>query len=131
MKNSTNNAEEGIHFSQIMRDCIFRDFDEIEDIGGKVGMSTTEIAIDDLNKAKLILCNPQMLTPEMCIRIGQAITSAITLLKEQETVVRCKNCKFRDPEDRKCDSGHGIVWNMPRPDDWFCADGEQKDSDNK
>jgi hypothetical protein len=31
-----------------------------------------------------MLCNPQMLTPEMCVRIGQAITSAIDLLKEQE-----------------------------------------------
>ena len=43
-----------------------------------------EKAIENLNTAKLILCNQKMLTPEMCIRIGQAITSAIALLKEQQ-----------------------------------------------
>ena len=51
-------------------------------------MSSTEKVIENLDIAKLILCNPQMLTPEMCIRIGQAITSAIALLKEQEAVVK-------------------------------------------
>ena len=47
-------------------------------------MSETEKAIRNLNTAKLILCYPQMLTPEMCIRIGQVVTDAIELLKEQE-----------------------------------------------
>ena len=49
-------------------------------------MTDREKAINDLNTSKLILCNPQMLTPEMCVKIGQAITSAIALLKEQEAV---------------------------------------------
>ena len=64
------------------------------------------------------------------------------LLKEQEkqrffvdedgkitplpVVVRCKDCKHRDPEDKKCDCGHDIHWQLPRQDDWFCADGERK-----
>ena len=51
-------------------------------------MSSTEKVIENLDIAKLILCNPQMLTPEMCIRIGEAITSPIALLKEQEAVVK-------------------------------------------
>ena len=46
------------------------------------------------------------------------------LLKE---VVRCKDCKHRDPEDHKCDCGHDIQWQLPRQDDWFCADGERKE----
>ena len=50
----------------------------------EVGMNSLEKVINDLNVAKHILCNPQMLTPEMCVRIGQAITSAIDQLKEQE-----------------------------------------------
>lgn len=54
--------------------------------GSEVGMSETERVINDLNIAKLILCNPQMLTPEMCIRIGQIITSVLALLKEQDPV---------------------------------------------
>ena len=42
-------------------------------------------------------------------------------------VVRCKDCKHRDPEDKKCDSGHDIQWQLPRQDDWFCADGERRE----
>lgn len=42
-------------------------------------------------------------------------------------VVRCKDCKHRDPEDKKCDFGHDIIWQLPRRDDWYCADGERKD----
>lgn len=39
-------------------------------------------------------------------------------------IICCKDCRYRDPEDKKCDHGHGIVWQLPRPDDWFCADGK-------
>lgn len=39
-------------------------------------------------------------------------------------IIYCKDCQYRDPEDKKCDHGHGIVWQLPRPDDWFCADGK-------
>ena len=42
-------------------------------------------------------------------------------------VVRCKDCRHRDPEDRKCDSGkmerQGCVF--PVDDDYFCAYGER------
>ena len=41
-------------------------------------------------------------------------------------VVRCGDCKHRDPEDKKCDCGHDIMWQLPRADEWFCADGEAK-----
>lgn len=53
---------------------------------GEVKMSETEKVIEKLNTAKLILCNQQMLTPEMCIRIGQAVTDAIALTKKHEAV---------------------------------------------
>lgn len=60
-------------------------YDALELLKGRVvEMSYKEKVIDDLNAAKLILCNPQMLAPEMCIRVGQAITSAINFLKEQK-----------------------------------------------
>ena len=45
---------------------------------------------------------------------------------EQE-LIRCKNCRHRDPEDNKCDCG-GMPWNiqiLPVPDDWFCPNGER------
>lgn len=41
-------------------------------------------------------------------------------------IVRCGECKHRDPEDKKCDCGHGIIWQLPRDDDWYCADAERK-----
>lgn len=44
-------------------------------------------------------------------------------------LIRCKDCKHRDPEDRKCDCGHGILWQLPRDDDWFCADGERREDE--
>ena len=50
-------------------------------------------------------------------------------IEEAPTVVelvRCKDCIYRDPEDKKCDCGHDIVWQLPRDDNWFCADGERR-----
>ena len=42
-------------------------------------------------------------------------------------VVLCKDCRHRDPEDHKCDSGQleraGCVF--PVDDDYFCAYGER------
>lgn len=42
-------------------------------------------------------------------------------------VVRCKDCRHRDPEDHKCDCGQleraGCVF--PVNDDYFCAYGER------
>lgn len=44
-------------------------------------------------------------------------------------VVLCKNCRYRDPEDKKCDCGQleraGCVF--PVDDDYFCADGEKRE----
>jgi hypothetical protein len=42
-------------------------------------------------------------------------------------IVRCKDCRHRDPEDHKCDSGQleraGCLF--PVDDDYFCAYGER------
>lgn len=48
-------------------------------------------------------------------------------VKRWKELVRCKDCKHRDPEDKKCDCGHDINWQLPRQDDWFCADGKKKE----
>ena len=39
-------------------------------------------------------------------------------------IIRCGECRHRDPEDKKCDCGHDIIWQLPRGDDWYCADAE-------
>jgi hypothetical protein len=44
----------------------------------------------------------------------------------QSGIIRCKDCKHRDPEDKKCDCGHDILWQLPRDDNWFCADAERR-----
>ena len=43
-------------------------------------------------------------------------------------VVRCKNCRHRDPEDHKCDSGETERQGCPFKvaDDYFCAYGERR-----
>ena len=41
-------------------------------------------------------------------------------------IITCGECKHRDPEDKKCDCGHDIIWQLPRGDDWYCADAERR-----
>lgn len=53
----------------------------------------------------------------------------ITIKLDAMKLVRCGECKHRDPEDKKCDYGHGIIWQLPRDDNWFCADGKRRDED--
>ena len=45
-------------------------------------------------------------------------------------VVRCKDCKHRDPEDKRCDCG---CWHTPfaTNDNDFCSDGERKNNGNE
>ena len=46
-------------------------------------------------------------------------------------VVRCKDCRHRDPEDKKCDCGgtERQGCRFPVDDDYFCAYGERKKDD--
>lgn len=41
-------------------------------------------------------------------------------------VVRCKDCKHRDPEDKKCDCG---MWHFPyiTDDNDYCSYGERRE----
>lgn len=55
--------------------------------------------------------------------LGIAISE---LPSAQPEIVRCKDCEHRDPEDKKCDCGHAILWQLPRQDDWYCADAERR-----
>ena len=65
--------------------------------------------------------------------IGKVPTiDAVEVVAKNETtteVVRCKDCKHRDPEDHKCDSGQleraGCFF--PVGDDYFCSWGERRE----
>lgn len=62
----------------------------------------------------------QFFTAKHLEDIAQWADDAIALLKEQKAVVRCKNCRYwEDPEN--CS-----VYDLERPEDWFCADGEPR-----
>ena len=58
----------------------------------------------------------------------------ILILPDDEAVgimrplVRCKDCRHRDPEDHKCDSGENERQGCPFKvaDDYFCAYGERR-----
>lgn len=41
-------------------------------------------------------------------------------------LVTCGECKYRDPEDKKCDNGW-MFFSFPRPDDGHCEHGERKE----
>lgn len=48
-------------------------------------------------------------------------------------VVRCKDCRHRDPEDHKCDCGEmeRQGCSFPVDDDYFCKYGERKGGDER
>ena len=39
-------------------------------------------------------------------------------------VVRCKDCRHRDPDDKRCDHGW-MYFSFPRPDYGYCEHGER------
>ena len=47
--------------------------------------------------------------------------------KPLRKIVRCRNCRHRDPEDHKCDCGGVERQGCPFPvnEDYFCAYGEE------
>lgn len=59
-----------------------------------------------------------------------AISEALKLIPTVDavSVVRCKDCRHRDPEDHKCDSGENERQGCPFKvaDDYFCAYGERR-----
>ena len=60
----------------------------------------------------------------------------VELLKEQPEIVRCKDCKYRSLYCTEATDGtalytcnHPCANDVPRPFDWYCADGRKKDAD--
>ena len=61
-----------------------------------------------------------------CVAAYRAVEDALELLKEQEAVVRCKDCKYWRQNTEFC--GRWSVGNAAQhtPPDWYCADGERR-----
>lgn len=85
----------------------------------------------DADELKLSHCKECTLYPNKCMGkdCDWESIAHINMMPTVDAVpvIRCKDCKHRDPEDKKCDSGHGIIWQLPRDDDWYCADAERKE----
>ena len=45
-------------------------------------------------------------------------------LKPKGELVRCKDCRHRDPDDKRCDHGW-MYFSFPRPDYGYCEHGER------
>ena len=63
---------------------------------------------------------------------NMGLTATEVAIKElpsaQPEIIRCKDCRHRDPEDHKCDSGETERQGCPFKvaDDYFCAYGERR-----
>ena len=64
----------------------------------------------------------QFFTAKHLEDIAQWSDDAITMLKEQETVVRCKDCTYRG--EINCPQYYRRT---ELSDDYFCADGKRKE----
>ena len=57
---------------------------------------------------------------ERCEKDAEEYGQLAELLRELQErrkaseIVRCGECRHRDPEDKKCDCGHDIIWQLPR-----------------
>lgn len=89
---------------------------------GEVGMTRDEIITGLEREIKSIRMEPRRKMIGFCMTATEA-EDVIALLKEQNAVVRCKDCKHYDPDCQSCDNGLDGIFTP----DWFCADGEPKE----
>lgn len=57
--------------------------------------------------------------------LEEIVIKALSVLRDQPEIIRCKNCKHRDPEDHKCDHHWHAYSPIPVDDDFWCAYGER------
>ena len=60
-----------------------------------------------------------------CCCIDDMLNDALALLKEQEAVVRCKDCKYGEPWGVLIGCGKSKGFGITHNPEWFCADGER------
>lgn len=67
---------------------------------------------------------------EYIFKTGNTISDDGTIpLKQMQEIVRCKDCRYCDPENKHCDHPMGTLAPFPRKDDDFCSYGERKGGD--
>ena len=65
--------------------------------------------------------------------VEQTQRDALELLKKQNPVVLCKDCKHYKVEDGQCpaDNTSDSYYSWTPDPNWFCADGERKEDDEQ
>lgn len=64
------------------------------------------------------------------------VETCIAVLQDAPTidavpVVRCKDCRYCDPENKHCDHPMGTLAPFPRKDDDFCSYAKRKGGDER
>lgn len=89
-------------------------------------MTSYEETVANLKEAYAILCGGSEhdvgLSAYSAFRCQCAVKDALELLKAQEAVARCKDCKYWHDSIRCQMYSEG----METGEDWFCADGERR-----
>ena len=94
-----------------------------------VPVCTSEDYEHELHMAVLALLKEQEEEIENLKQTAQSMMEGICLLKEQEAVVRCKDCKKCDlQEEEPYENGYCSRCGYVKMD-WFCADGRKRDED--
>lgn len=93
-------------------------------------MSKLEKVIKGVHDARRYFEDREWVDKSVGVHID-ALNDALDLLKEQEAVVRCKDCKYWSAERindfNKCRRWINVgVKNFATMGDWFCADGERR-----
>ena len=93
-------------------------------------MTDREKVINCLKDIEQIMVCRQEICPreelQYWIELQEGVADALALLKEQEAVVRCKDCKWKYEDDGRSLCGYHSGW-FPAEPDWFCADGVMRE----
>lgn len=55
---------------------------------------------------------------------------ALELLKELPDITRCKYCKYSEECIPPCDDRYCVFYDERHDGDWFCADGERRETND-
>lgn len=122
---------------QSSEDCVSRQavFETIDDCNSD-GLKGIFCSYDDGERFKEYIKKLPPVTPTQCIAAVRFSKDDLREICNERIEIECshgtcKDCKHRDPEDIMCDCGHTIVWQTPRPDNWYCADFEKRGNENE
>lgn len=122
---------------QPSEDCLSRQavFETIDDCN-RDGLKGIFCSYDAGERFKEYIKKLPPVTPTHCIATVRFSKDDLREICNERIEIECshgtcKDCKHRDPEDIMCDCGHTIVWQTPRPDNWYCADFEKRGNENE